>query len=228
VHAYAINVVANCTHEVNSAFSVSLCNSRNECGDFKLKKTLKWPLLTCLFAKIIFTGRFNIAAKPRTKKTLLIKTFARSSFTKKKKILASKRPRINVEDCSLEGSDSDAEELKKSRQSSPVNVPAPSAPTPSPEPTTSPDPDLDVEEDTQSEAPENLSLKKPSSPETPPQPTHNFIPYQQFPAFPHFQPQYTTQRSPVDVLMRVFPGKRRSDVEALLQRWVSPQFVNTN
>ncbi|KAH0814373.1 hypothetical protein GEV33_008414 [Tenebrio molitor] len=130
----------------------------------------------------------------------------------------SKRPRINVEDCSLEGSDSDAEELKKSRQSSPVNVPAPSAPTPSPEPTTSPDPDLDVEEDTQSEAPENLSLKKPSSPETPPQPTHNFIPYQQFPAFPHFQPQYTTQRSPVDVLMRVFPGKRRSDVEALLQR----------
>ncbi|EFA07078.1 doublesex- and mab-3-related transcription factor A2 [Tribolium castaneum] len=129
----------------------------------------------------------------------------------------SKRPRINVEDCSLEGSDSEPEDLKKSRQSSPVPAPAPSAPTPSPEPQTSPDPDLDVEEDTQSEAPENLSLKKPSSPETPPQPTQNFIPYQQF-AFPPFQPQYPAQRSPIDVLMRVFPGKRRSDVEALLQR----------
>lgn len=128
---------------------------------------------------------------------------------------------MKVEDCSLEGSDSEPEEMKKSRQSSPVNLP-PSAqasvPTPSPEPTTSPDPDLDVEEDTQTEAPENLSLKKPSSPEIPPQPP-NFIPYQQFAAFPPFQPQYTNQRSPVDVLMRVFPGKRRSDVEALLQRY---------
>ncbi|KAJ3648041.1 hypothetical protein Zmor_019877 [Zophobas morio] len=147
-------------------------------------------------------------------KILLIKSFTILI------VPASKRPRINVEDCSLEGSDSEPEDLKKSRQSSPVTVPppAPAAPSPSPEPTTSPDPDLDVEDDTQSEAPENLSLKKPSSPETPPQPAQNFIPYQQFATFPPFQPQYTTQRSPVDVLMRVFPGKRRSDVEALLQR----------
>lgn len=55
------------------------------------------------------------------------------------------------------------------------------------------------------------------SPGTPAQPLQNFLPYQQF-AFPPFQPQYPTQRSPIDVLMRVFPGKRRSDVEAILQR----------
>nr|CAH7735900.1 unnamed protein product [Callosobruchus chinensis] len=117
--------------------------------------------------------------------------------------------------------------MKRSRQSSPMSQPAaPLISTPSPDPVTSPDPDLDVEEDTQGEAPENLSVKreKPSSPGTPPhqQPNTNFIPtfhhpFGQFPS--QYQPQYTsTQRSPIDVLMRVFPGRRRSDVESILQR----------
>ncbi|CAH1227938.1 unnamed protein product [Diabrotica balteata] len=70
---------------------------------------------------------------------------------------ASKRPRINVEECQLEESDSDQEEIKRSQHSSPIN-PQPTllAPTPSPDPVTSPDPDLDVEEDTQSEAPKTF------------------------------------------------------------------------
>ncbi|KAJ8932064.1 hypothetical protein NQ314_014964, partial [Rhamnusium bicolor] len=108
----------------------------------------------------------------------------------------SKRPRINVEDCSLEESDSDQEEIKRSRQSSPLTqAPAPLAPTPSPEPVTSPDPDLDVEDETEGEAPENLSIKreKPPSPVTPPHTQHasNFIAYhQQFAQFPsQYQPQ---------------------------------------
>ncbi|KAJ8962751.1 hypothetical protein NQ318_001149 [Aromia moschata] len=137
----------------------------------------------------------------------------------------SKRPRINVEDCSLEESDSDQEEIKRSRQSSPLVQPAaPLVPTPSPEPITSPDPDLDVEDDTQGEAPENLSIKreKQPSPDTPPQTQHvtNFIPYHQhFAQFSaQYHPQYSAQRSPIDVLMRVFPGRRRSDVESILQR----------
>lgn len=33
----------------------------------------------------------------------------------------------------------------------------------------------------------------------------------------HFA-HFPSQRSPVDILLRVFPGRRRSDVEALLQR----------
>ncbi|KAJ8926090.1 hypothetical protein NQ315_009947 [Exocentrus adspersus] len=137
----------------------------------------------------------------------------------------SKRPRINVEDCSLEGSDSsDQEETKRSRHASPLlHATAPLAPTPSPEPATSPDPDLDVEDDAdagETLAPENLSVKreKQASPETPPQ---NFAPYHQhFAQFPpaQYQPPFAAQRSPIDVLMRVFPGRRRSDVESILQR----------
>ncbi|XP_018562908.1 doublesex- and mab-3-related transcription factor A2-like [Anoplophora glabripennis] len=138
----------------------------------------------------------------------------------------SKRPRINVEDCSLEESDSsDQEDIKRSRQTSPlIQPPAPLAPTPSPEPVTSPDPDLDVEDDAEGEVPENLSVKreKQPSPDTSPlaQQIQNFMPYhQQFSQFPtQYQPPYTTQRSPIDVLMRVFPGRRRSDVESILQR----------
>lgn len=87
---------------------------------------------------------------------------------------------------------------------------------------------LEVDEPTEEPeepAPENLSLKKPS-PETPPPtqiptvPVGQFVPYhfQAFQPFqPHLQQQYV-QRSPVDILLRVFPGRRRSDVEALLQR----------
>ncbi|KAJ8979011.1 hypothetical protein NQ317_012705, partial [Molorchus minor] len=147
-------------------------------------------------------------------------TIPTSSF-----VSASKKPRINVEDCSLEESDSDQEEVKRSRRTSPLGPSGASlAPTPSPEPVTSPDPDLDVEDDTQGEAPENLSIKreKPASPESPPQTQQatNFMPYhQQFSQFAaQFQPQYSAQRSPIDVLLRVFPGRRRSDVESILQR----------
>lgn len=131
-----------------------------------------------------------------------------------------------MEDCSLEESDSsDQEDIKRSRQASPLlQTTAHLAPTPSPEPVTSPDPDLDVEDDVGGEVPENLSVKreKQPSPETPPhvQQIQNFMPYhQQFTQFPtQFQPPYSTQRSPIDVLMRVFPGRRRSDVESILQR----------
>lgn len=138
---------------------------------------------------------------------------------------ASKRPRINVEDCPLEESDSDQDDGKRNQQSPNLSQPpASSVPSPSPEPVTSPDPDLDIEDDTQSEAPENLSVKreKQPSPGTPPhQHASNFLPYhQQFTQFSsQIHPPYSAvQRSPVDVLMRVFPGRRRSDVEAILQR----------
>lgn len=147
------------------------------------------------------------------------RTISDTSFT------ASKRPRINVEDCPLEESDSDQDDSKGTQQSPPLTkATISSVPTPSPEPTTSPDPDLDVEDDTQSEAPENLSIKreKQPSPGTPPvQQLPNFLTYhQQFAQFPSqiHSPYTSAQRSPVDVLMRVFPGRRRSDVETILQR----------
>lgn len=45
--------------------------------------------------------------------------------------------------------------------------------------------------------------------------------HQQQPQIPpqHHHPSATQQRSPVDILMRVFPNRRRSDVEQLLQRY---------
>lgn len=42
---------------------------------------------------------------------------------------------------------------------------------------------------------------------------------QQPPQMPPQHPSASQQRSPVDVLMRVFPNRRRSDVEQLLQRY---------
>ncbi|KAI4468804.1 dmrta motif [Holotrichia oblita] len=129
----------------------------------------------------------------------------------------AKRPRISTEECQLDDSDSEQEDLKRPRQNSPISSQQTlNLNTPSPDPVTSPDPDLDVEEETETEAPENLSLKKTSSPETPPQQSPSLLHYHPFPHVPPFQPQY--QRSPVDVLLRVFPGRRRSDVEAILQR----------
>lgn len=50
-------------------------------------------------------------------------------------------------------------------------------------------------------APENLSLPKPRA-SPPAQPLYPYLP----------------QRSPVDVLLRVFPGRRRQEVEATLSR----------
>ncbi|CAG9821257.1 unnamed protein product [Phaedon cochleariae] len=136
-------------------------------------------------------------------------------------------PRINVEDCSLADSDSDQDDSNRPRHSpsSPARLPAPLAPTPSPDPVASPDHDLDVEEDTPpGEAPENLSVKRETrpSPETTPPPlhghAHGFVAYhQQFSHqfAGHFQPQLAAQRSPVDVLMRVFPGRRRCKGDVL-------------
>lgn len=131
---------------------------------------------------------------------------------------ATKRPKINIKDCPLEESDSDREETKRTSQPSPLLQQPPNVPTPSPETAPSPDPDLDVEEDTEGEAPENLSLKKEACPENLQSQPPAFMSFHQFPQFPAFHPQYSVQRSPIDVLLRVFPGRRRSDVEALLQR----------
>ncbi|KAK4885547.1 hypothetical protein RN001_001818 [Aquatica leii] len=132
----------------------------------------------------------------------------------------NKRSRLSVEECPLEESDSDHEDSKRMRQISPTPTPThTSVPTPSPPETgTTPDPDLDVEDEQQGEAPENLSLKKPSSPETLPQQAPTYSPYNPFPQFPPYIPQFSMQRSPVDILLRVFPGRRRGDVEAILQR----------
>lgn len=154
-----------------------------------------------------------------------------------------KRPRISPADCPGDDSDSEDPEEKRSRHSSPpLTVPQapltiPSLPSPDhlASPTTPESHDLDVDDDTETDGPENLSLKKPSTPETPPQQvqqqqqqqqqhqpqTPTFMPYHHFPQFPPSfqpQPQYPLQRSPVDILLRVFPGRRRSDVEAILQR----------
>uniref|UniRef100_A0A182QTB9 DM domain-containing protein n=1 Tax=Anopheles farauti TaxID=69004 RepID=A0A182QTB9_9DIPT len=114
-------------------------------------------------------------------------------------------------------------------------------------PPSSPESDLDVDSTPDdSIAPENLSLKKDASVYTKPVtglvPVVNggsggggggagFLPYnQQPPAATQYQQsqvplgvtgasQASNQRSPVDVLLRVFPNRRRSEVELLLQRY---------
>uniref|UniRef100_A0A182MZN9 DMA domain-containing protein n=1 Tax=Anopheles dirus TaxID=7168 RepID=A0A182MZN9_9DIPT len=105
-------------------------------------------------------------------------------------------------------------------------------------PPSSPESDLDVDSTPDdSIAPENLSLKKDPSAYTKPAalvPVANggagagFLPYSQQPpaaAAPYQQPlgvsasHASNQRSPVDVLLRVFPNRRRSEVELLLQRY---------
>ncbi|KAF7286906.1 hypothetical protein GWI33_003173 [Rhynchophorus ferrugineus] len=135
--------------------------------------------------------------------------------------VAAKRSRTTPED-----SESDQEEAHQISKSpittSAVSSQPPLSICPSPELVASPDDDLDVEEDdTHSETPENLSLKRDkASPEPPSHPAESFVsyhhPFAQFP--PHLQTQPSPQRSPVNILMRVFPGRRRSDVEAILQR----------
>ncbi|KDR19787.1 Doublesex- and mab-3-related transcription factor A2, partial [Zootermopsis nevadensis] len=120
--------------------------------------------------------------------------------------------------------------------------------TPSPELSTAPPPGADHpdvdsngnngEAESESALPENLSLPKkcpglPASPRHHPpttQPPPYLLYHQQYQHFQqqqqHFQhqqyqqqqQQQQQQRSPVDILLRVFPGRRRSDVEALLQR----------
>lgn len=134
---------------------------------------------------------------------------------------------------------------RSSSLSPPPALPLSVSTTPSPEPSSAqppgPDhPDGDSngnngEVDSEAALPENLSLPKkcpglPGSPRHHPptaQPPPYLLYHQQYQQFQqqqhhHFQQQqYQHQqqhRSPVDILLRVFPGRRRSDVEALLQR----------
>ncbi|XP_049284245.1 doublesex- and mab-3-related transcription factor A2 isoform X2 [Anopheles funestus] len=101
-------------------------------------------------------------------------------------------------------------------------------------PPSSPESDLDVDSTPDdSIAPENLSLKKDPNVYTKPAtlvPVTNggagFLPYSQQPVATQYQQaigvsasQASSQRSPVDVLLRVFPNRRRSEVELLLQRY---------
>uniref|UniRef100_A0A182PBK4 DMA domain-containing protein n=1 Tax=Anopheles epiroticus TaxID=199890 RepID=A0A182PBK4_9DIPT len=102
-------------------------------------------------------------------------------------------------------------------------------------PPSSPESDLDVDSTPDdSIAPENLSLKKdPTVAYTKPAalvPGTNgaagFLPYGPQPATTQYPPAIgvsaspaSSQRSPVDVLLRVFPNRRRSEVELLLQRY---------
>uniref|UniRef100_A0A182SIA0 DMA domain-containing protein n=1 Tax=Anopheles maculatus TaxID=74869 RepID=A0A182SIA0_9DIPT len=102
-------------------------------------------------------------------------------------------------------------------------------------PPSSPESDLDVDSTPDdSIAPENLSLKKDSSVYSKPAATlvpvtnggAGFLPYSQQPVATQYQQaigvsasQASSQRSPVDVLLRVFPNRRRSEVELLLQRY---------
>lgn len=60
-------------------------------------------------------------------------------------------------------------------------------------------------------APENLSLPKNRTSDPPPSMCHA-----QYPAVT--VPYHIPQRSPVDILLRVFPGRRRTEVEATLHR----------
>lgn len=65
--------------------------------------------------------------------------------------------------------------------------------------------------------PENLSLPKPRTAEPPSPSTPMYSPYPGV-NLPYGLPLPLPQRSPVDVLLRVFPGRRRADVEAVLGR----------
>ena len=136
---------------------------------------------------------------------------------------------------------------RSSSLSPPPALPLSVSTTPSPEPSSAqppgPDhPDGDSngnngEVDSEAALPENLSLPKkcpglPGSPRHHPptaQPPPYLLYHQQYQQFQqqqqqhhHFQQQQfqhqQQHRSPVDILLRVFPGRRRSDVEALLQR----------
>lgn len=103
-------------------------------------------------------------------------------------------------------------------------------------PPSSPESDLDVDSAPDDATPENLSLKKEDSTSPPNTPVENlhmlrnatngqgFLPYHQhhtqfLTAAAVASHQQQQQRSPVDVLLRVFPNRRRSEVEQLLQRY---------
>ncbi|CAH0391213.1 unnamed protein product [Bemisia tabaci] len=111
----------------------------------------------------------------------------------------------------------------RSRSLTPPNartsLPSPNRPSPSSPQIESRMSPLQTEEDSSSSevGPENLSLPKQQCPraESPESPPHGYAPYLLPPSSrsSHFQ-----QRSPVDTLLRVFPGRRRQEVEAALQQ----------
>ncbi|RZF44696.1 hypothetical protein LSTR_LSTR000648 [Laodelphax striatellus] len=142
----------------------------------------------------------------------------------------SKRARLSEDD---DTSNDEADRSRsRSRSVSPPRLPH-SMPLPPPAHSSSP-PELQEESSDMDSAPENLSLPKRCSP--PPTPTHPSQPPLHTPP-PHAHPHAAfaaaaaaaaaaanspffpaAQRSPVDVLLRAFPGRRRCDVEALLHR----------
>ncbi|KAK6623982.1 hypothetical protein RUM44_010839 [Polyplax serrata] len=141
----------------------------------------------------------------------------------------SKRARISVDDNDDDGDHDRENSDKQSRSSSPSAVHAMTPVTPMPLPLTTssrtPSPEMarptvereEVDEvgesDRTSPLPENLSLPKKyaSRPVASSLPYFSYHSYQQH----HYQQQ---QRSPVDILIRAFPDRRRSEIEAVLQR----------
>ncbi|XP_075215040.1 doublesex-Mab related 99B [Lycorma delicatula] len=119
----------------------------------------------------------------------------------------SKRARISEEE------ETSTEEVERSRSRS-RSVSPPPLPLALPPPAhASPPPELQDESSDAESAPENLSLPKKCSIEGNGSGSLNT-----FPTLGYTSPPYPPQRSPVDVLLRVFPGRRRCDVEAALQR----------
>ncbi|KAG5672178.1 hypothetical protein PVAND_002328 [Polypedilum vanderplanki] len=131
--------------------------------------------------------------------------------------VGSKRARLSAETDHDTGSES-ASSPKNKSFSMPLSV----SPTHNQSPS-SPESDLDVDSAPDEIAPENLSLKKKERSKSPVANNNynnnlGFLPYQQ----PFHQANVATspnQRSPVDVLSRVFPSRRRSEIEQILARY---------
>ncbi|GAB0088722.1 doublesex- and mab-3-related transcription factor A2 [Sergentomyia squamirostris] len=141
------------------------------------------------------------------------------------------------------GSESSPSSPTTCLKANPFSLPTQLSPIPRGAPS-SPESDLDVDSALENATPENLSLKKEDSTSPPPgAPTctldnlhtlrsftgsQGFMPYHHH----HHQQHYVQQdgldsggvlsnrsRSPVNVLLRVFPNRRRSEVEQLLHRF---------
>nr|CAD7260246.1 unnamed protein product [Timema shepardi] len=158
-------------------------------------------------------------------------------------VVRKKRPRISLDDDDEDEHDSG----RRSHSLTPpphatTSVPPPPlsvSTTPSPEPRLpAPEPDLDEGDGGETEGdaslPENLSMPKkgsssggsaPSPPGTLQQPPY-LLYHQQYQHYQqqqqvyphHVYPPHPPQRSPVDILLRVFPTRRRGDVESTLHR----------
>lgn len=136
--------------------------------------------------------------------------------------VGNKRARLSAETDHDTGSESSpsSPRMKNKSYSIPLSL-SPSRQQASP---SSPESDLDVDDSAPDDAtPENLSLKKKERSKSPIGNSNfnnnlGFLPYQQT---YHQQNVSTspTQRSPVDVLLRVFPNRRRSEVEQFLARY---------